>query len=288
MNKDYLLVDLSFACFNKYYSTKKYYSLAKKEIDFSKYEHVKDIPGFIDQFKKGFIKDIENLKKKLKLNWENIYFAKDCPRKEIWRNEIYSEYKSTRDEMHKKQNFNGGDIFIYTYNVLLPELIKEHNCKLFAYANAEADDVIAITTKYILKNTNSNITIVANDNDYLQLLNDRVKFCNLKMKYKSIDNNKKELFTKILIGDVSDNIKPCYIKKHIVYKNNKDESFVKCSKKNILNIINNEEFLEKLFDTNSNFIKDEQHKKNRILIDFNCIPINIINNVESLIKKHIL
>lgn len=285
MNNDYLLVDLSFACFNKYYSTRKYYSLAKKEIDFSKYENVKDVPGFIEQFKKSFIKDIENLKKKLKLKWENIYFAKDCPRKEIWRNELYQEYKSTRDEMHKKQNFNGGDIFIYTYNTLIPDLIKQHNCKLFSYPKAEADDVIAILTKYILKNTDSNVTIIANDNDYLQLLNERVKFCNLKLKYKEIENNRIELLTKILVGDVSDNIKPCYIKKRLVFKNNKDESFVKCSKKNISNIVNNVEFIEKLFNTESDLIKDKQHIKNQRLIDFNFIPENIINNVESMIKN---
>lgn len=285
MNNDYLLVDLSFACFNKYYSTRKYYSLAKKEIDFSKYENVKDVPGFIEQFKKSFIKDIENLKKKLKLKWENIYFAKDCPRKEIWRNELYQEYKSTRDEMHKKQNFNGGDIFIYTYNTLIPDLIKQHNCKLFSYPKAEADDVIAILTKYILKNTDSTVTIIANDNDYLQLLNERVKFCNLKLKYKEIENNRIELLTKILVGDVSDNIKPCYIKKRLVFKNNKDESFVKCSKKNISNIVNNVEFIEKLFNTESDLIKDKQHIKNQRLIDFNFIPENIINNVESMIKN---
>ena len=115
----YLLVDLSYACFNKFYATKKYYSLSKPEISLENVEKWKDVPGFIEQFTKSFLKDISNIKKTLNIEWTNIIFAKDCPRKNIWRNHIYPNYKGTRDEMHKKQNFNGGEIFHYMYLSLI-------------------------------------------------------------------------------------------------------------------------------------------------------------------------
>ena len=278
-NSSYLLVDLSYACFNKFYATKKYYSLSKPEISLENVESWNNVPGFIEQFKKSFYNDINNIVKKLKIDWNNLVFAKDCPRKYIWRNELYVNYKSTRDEMHKKQNFNGGEIFHYVYNTFIPELIKKHNIRLISCNNAEADDVVATITKYLMENTNSNVTIIANDNDYLQLLNDRVKLSNIKLKYKEIENNHEELWTKILVGDISDNIQPCYIKRDIIndskkYKNN----IIKCTKRNISKLVKNEEFLTKILN-DPDLIENRQHLTNRQLIDFNFIPENIKDEI---------
>ena len=278
----YLLIDLSYACFNKFYATKKYYSLSKPEISLDNVETWHEVPGFIEQFTKSFKKDIFNIKKKLNINWNQIIFAKDCARKNIWRNEIYQDYKGTRDEMHKKQKFNGGEIFVYMYNTLIPNLIKEYGVKLISCQNAEGDDIIAVLTKYLVENKNEQVTIIANDNDYLQLLNENIFLANIKLKYKHIENNKNELWIKILSGDTSDNILPCQIKKKYINENCKNNNYVKCTKSNVKKLLEKETFLVDLFS--KDIISNNQHIINRNLIDFNFIP----NNIKSDIIKEFL
>ena len=284
MTKHYLLIDISYICFNKFYSTKKYYTLSKPELSLENVESWKNIPGFIEQFSRSTFKDLRNIKTKLNINWENIIIVKDCPRKLIWRNSLYNKYKSTRDEMHKKQNFNGGELFKHMYNNLIPLWIKDYNIKFLSQDTAEADDVIAIVTKYLHTNTDNFITIIANDNDYLQLaIDDRVRICTNKLKYKVIDNYTKELWIKILTGDISDNIQACFISKKIIgpkYKNPKKikPTWVKCTKRNIGKLLDNPEFINTILE-NTDLIENKQHLINRQLIDFNYIPEDIKTNV---------
>ena len=42
----------------------------------------------------------------------------------------YIKNINLKDEMRKKQNFNGGEIFHYLYNTFIPELKQKHNIKL--------------------------------------------------------------------------------------------------------------------------------------------------------------
>ena len=62
---------------------------------------------FIIAFIKHFEADVKKLTRKFKTNKSNIVFCIDCPRCEIWRNDIYDKYKQSRI---KKDNFNN-DIF---------------------------------------------------------------------------------------------------------------------------------------------------------------------------------
>lgn len=128
----------------------------------------------------------------------------------------------------------------------------------------EADDCLALTAQYLYyKYKDANITIITSDHDYIQLSNERTYLLNLK--YKSLLESKtysgepiRDLFYKIILGDKSDNIKPV---------------FNKCGKKTA----------EKCFDDNDYFInklnnedKLENYERNKTLIDFNEIPIDLV------------
>lgn len=274
--KNYLLIDLSYACFYKFYATKKWYNLANPDFDLSNVEDWNDVPDFINKFSYTFLNDIKNLKKKTNVPWENVILVKDCPRKKIWRHDLVDGYKGTRSNMQKK--FNGSQLFIHTYNTLIPQWIKDFKVKLLSCDRAEADDIIGIVTKYLDKDKNI-ITIIANDNDYLQLLaNERINMANMKYKLKDHDNHKKNLKTKILIGDVSDNIPPCYVRSTTVNSTSKRE-YIKCTKNNILCLLEKD-----IFNLND-IIRDNQHLINRNLIDFDYIPESIKNIVIDKFEK---
>ena len=109
------------------------------------------------------------------------------------------------------------------------EIIEELKINILYMDNLEADDCIALYSQFICEE--KNVIIIANDMDYLQLNCEKINIYNLK--YKNLSENKKwsgdkdfDLFTKIVIGDKSDNIpalfKKCGIKKvEQLYKDNK-------------------------------------------------------------------
>ena len=102
---------------------------------------------FIKKYHKLFIENIKKIQKKHHLQEALIIFAKDCRRYNIWRNQYYAEYKQNRDD--KNRTFNS-DIFIYTYDKIVPEL-KNMNILTLEVENAEGDDIIATLKKKFRK-----------------------------------------------------------------------------------------------------------------------------------------
>ena len=88
------------------------------------------------------MEQITNIKKKLKIHKKEckVIAARDCPRKEIWRNELFPQYKETR---YKDDAFMGGEFFKLVYaNDFLKKAGVEH---IFKYNKLEADDIVANT-----------------------------------------------------------------------------------------------------------------------------------------------
>ena len=194
-----------------------------------------------------------------------VYFAaKDCHRKDIWRNSIYSKYKENRIQ---DDAFLGGPLFETAYKILEhkhPTINIGINIQILYHPKLEADDCIAITTNYLLSNNNSNATnnviyIIASDMDYLQLAGPTVHIINLK--YKLLTDNKKwsgdpdkDLFCKIVMGDKSDNIPGI---------------FKGCGPKTATKYYNKpEHFVIKLVTTNTK----DAYERNKTLVDFTNIP----------------
>ena len=103
--KTYLFIDLSYFIFYLYYARKKYFEFQKKDTtDLINNEE------FLESFS-NFDTKLKQIKKSLKLPEDvKIIFARDCRRKEIWRNEIYPQYKQSR-----KVNNEVREFFIYVY-----------------------------------------------------------------------------------------------------------------------------------------------------------------------------
>jgi len=253
MTQSFILIDGSYFIFYRYFALMNWWKHAKRE----------DAPilennNFLDKFEKLFIEKIKEIKKKLKLKDAVVIAAKDCSRNHIWRNTLYPAYKATR--VYDNQAESVGSCFKHVYHT---NLFQTAGCypHLLTHPGLEADDCIALFTKYISeKFTESTIYIIASDADYMQLKTPRIHIVNLK--YNSIVNNKtifedpnKSLFCKIVSGDKSDNIPP------IVSK---------CGIKTAIKYYENPELFKQLLDSNPTAKK--QYYLNKKLIDFNEIP----------------
>ena len=149
MENPILFIDMSYYIFYRFYALRNWYKRSQEtELDV---ENVMENELFIKKYQKIFIENIKKIQKKHNLENALIIFAKDCRRYNIWRNEYYSDYKKSRDDKNKRFN---KDIFIYTYENIVPELLKQ-NIDIVTLDNAEADDVIAILKKKIREKYNN-------------------------------------------------------------------------------------------------------------------------------------
>ena len=223
--KIFILVDTSYWIFYRYYAILQWWNHAKTEQPLPE-NHIEN-EEFLEKFTKTFLESITLFKKKLKLHKERIkgqsktipcptiIAVRDCPRKDIWRNKLYEHYKGTRAQ---DNGFNGGPFFKFSYqdnNKLLYEAGVNH---ILQFPNLEADDIIAIVKQELrAKYPDSKIYIIANDHDYLQLLDEQTEIINFQYKFlkeakKVFEEPEKNLFYKIVLGDKSDNINPVFKK----------------------------------------------------------------------------
>jgi len=257
---NYILIDGSYFIFYRYYALMMWWKHVNKDNELGE-PHENTI--FNEKFKTTFSTKINEFIRKLKIDNPIILVGKDCPRNEIWRKELYPEYKDNRE--HKHQHI--GDMFKMTYQEELFE--KAGAKKVLNYNSLEADDCLALTTKYILeKNPESHIWIITSDMDYLQLASDKVSLFDLKLKDLTKSKNctgisECDKFCKIICGDKSDNIKP-------VIK--------RCGMKTAIKYFNNKELFERKIEENK---LQEQYNLNKTLIDFNEIPSNLVEGFYS-------
>jgi 5'-3' exonuclease len=186
---------------------------------------------------------------------------------DYWRKDIFPEYKLGRKAFKDKckidyDNFNN---FYYSFMELVTPLftsaytIKMNKC--------EADDVIAVLTKF--HSPDSKITVLSSDKDYNQLLKypNVKKYDQLQRKYITSLNPVVELETKIICGDKNDFIPSIgprigpktaedMIRDQVCIMESSDASLV------------------------------ANYKRNRTLIDFEFIPQNITDSILNWYKSH--
>lgn len=256
----YILIDTSYWIFYRYFALIQWWNHAKSDTPLGENPYNND--EFREKFIKTFIDSINQYKKKLKIKTEcKIICARDCPRKEIWRNSLFDSYKISRD---KDDVFMGGEFFKMVYdndNKMLKDAGVEF---VFKYNTLEADDIISILVKQIKeKNEYEKIIILANDHDYLQLIDEKIDIINFQIKNlkdskKAFLEADKNLFFKIVLGDKSDDI-PCIFKK--------------CGPKTCQKYYENREEFEMALKKEDAFNKYEKNKK---LVDFREIPNNLV------------
>jgi len=279
---NYIIIDVSYWIFYRYYALIQYFKHSKI-IENLDVDTLYENKIFVEKFDEMIRNTIKTMKKKLKITKQNnlVIAVFDCPRQNIWRNDLYKHYKETRIKNNK---FVGIEFFKHVYN---SNILNEADIDyIFKYDRLEGDDIIAILKNYIRETTNENIYIIANDYDYLQLIDENTHVINLQNK--NLLNNKnmyndgnKNLFFKIIQGDKSDNINPlikkCSKETIEYYYENQNEFEIMLKDKNLLEnyklnktLISFMEIPDKL---KNSFIKDNEENLNKIIYlndsDFN-------------------
>ena len=265
----YVIIDLSYFIFYRYYAIHTWWKKARSDIPID--EPIEN-EEFVNTFKRTFISKIKEIPKKLNFEKNEQYkilVAKDCPRKNIWRHDLIdpqseeniqtketSEYKGTRNY----DNFKGGPFFNLVYN---SDILNEAGINTILYQNRlEADDCAALYIKKIMElDSTSELFIIANDHDYMQIVDNtnvflyNLAYKNLGKHPKFYKEKGKNLFMKIILGDKSDNIKPL---------------FDKCGVKTAEKYFNDIELFKSKLEKNEGFLK--KYNYNKQMIDFNEIP----------------
>jgi 5'-3' exonuclease len=272
MNPTFIFVDGSYYCFYRYFALQQWWKNAYPEEPLDDpFQNKK----FVDKFRKTFVENLEQIPKKLKIHKDLVkpvmIIGKDCKRENIWRNEIFPNYKANRAN-GPEDGFMGGPFFKMAYE---EELFQKGGAKaILKHPRLEADDCIALSVKYLLnKYPSCKIYIITSDKDYLQLNSYNVHLFTLTYKNladgkTSTGNPKDDLKIKIIMGDTSDNI---------------PSAFPKCGVKTAQKCIEDEEFFKKKMDNNPEYYK--RYKLNEQLIDFNMIPTIYAEEFLTTIKK---
>ena len=261
LNPTFIFIDGSYFCFYRYHSLLTWWKNAyPEEIDVLQNPLEND--KFVEKFKKTFVENVQKIKKNLKLDKSispTIIVGKDCKRVNIWRNEFFPNYKGNRSE----DGFMGGPFFKMVYE---EDLFVQGGAQfILTHPKLEADDCIAISVKYLLNlYPTCNIFIITSDKDYLQLAQENVQIYNLAFKKlteqkSSTGNAKCDLFCKVLMGDISDNI---------------PSVFPKCGPKTALKYFGNKELLDNKLTENEIYRKN--YELNNKIVDFNNIPDDLV------------
>jgi UV DNA damage endonuclease len=142
---------------------------------------------------------------------KDIVLVRDCPNTEIWRQDHYPEYKSNRSGPSAGPSKYGP--YIKHLNSIMCDQYK----MCLRVPRCEADDVIAVLVKYWkFRYPKSEIVIVANDNDFIQLMQySGVRIFNPKTsEWLQVDNPLAALAKKIESGDRCDGI-PSSVPMHL-------------------------------------------------------------------------
>lgn len=195
---------------------------------------------------------------------KEIIIAVDSPIS--WRKLHWSRYKESRKKKRDTSPANW-DRLHKELNILRDEIKEFLPFKIISSEYSEADDIIAIITK----NRKNRYTIVSTDEDFLQLCSDDIKIYN-PLKQKFIECKDPEMFVikKSLMGQPKDDI--FNIKTPIDWPAGKRKPGfgIKSAEKVI-----NEGYQEWLKKNKL----EERFKFNKILIDFNSIPISVKNKI---------
>jgi 5'-3' exonuclease len=268
------LIDGSYFVFYRVFALLVWWKNAKPEIELV--EPFKN-EEFVAKFRSTFIGKIKEIIKNLDIkNVKKVIIGKDCPQSQIWRMSLHNEYKSGRNQTKNKES-NIADFFKLTYAENL--FIQAGADYIFEYNSLEADDCIALTTKYLLQKAENKIEIfiITSDQDYLQLACNEVKLYNLKYKLLTDSKNckndpQKDLFFKIVGGDKSDNISPI---------------FKKCGPKTIEKCYDDKDFFHNKLEKEKADGSLDKYELNKLLVDFNNIPKHLcegfINNISNKI-----
>jgi 5'-3' exonuclease len=223
--KNICLVDLSYLTYTRYFAVRGwYYKAHPDKVIPDDYNWTQDAV-FMSKFHNLFTRKLQAICKMKAIPLSNLVFGIDCRHVDNWRTNTQTTYKETRKDSHTKNNFRNFDIFPYIRKTVIRSMQEQYGNLVIKHKNLEADDVIALFVKYLDKRDyKGQVFILANDKDYIQICNHRIQLIDLNCKPVSalilgpVMTGQEYLITKVLCGDVSDNIPACYLSRDMVAK----------------------------------------------------------------------
>ncbi len=262
LKRNVLLIDTSCYIFACYTGIVSWYRNEMSQI--LDHTTIMENEEFINKYTFMFKNILLKFQKRYNIPNCNVVIAKDCSRSSIWRNDIFPDYKKNRDD--RSGNKFNACIFKYTYSTIIKSLNDNLGFKVIEMDRAEADDIIALCSKTIHSmNPNTNIYIISNDKDYIQLVDSNTQVLDMKclpLINSFTDNPRDYLMAKIILGDKSDNIPP--IARRI-------------GKKRAISLINNPLELDRLLKNDQ---VRQQYELNKKLIDFSNIPNSLRSSIQ--------
>ena len=194
--------------------------------------------------------------------------------KNYWRKKVFPYYKGTRKRDREKSNHNWSNIFD-TLNKLRDEFRNNLPYTIMDVDGAEADDIIAVLTKYqgtanirLQRDMQPavKVLILSGDKDFIQLQKYPFvkQFNPIQKKFIIGSDPKAYILEHTIKGDRSDGIRNFL---------SEDDTFVENKRQKPLSKKNIDMWLDM---SPEQFCRDEvtkrQYERNRQLIDFNYIP----------------
>ena len=144
----------------------------------------------------AFLKGLHKLLTRFYAMHSNVVFCIDSP---SWRKKVYPAYKDkgiVRDSVYGE--------YIHSYMDLMTELKRILPIHFIRKVGYEADDLLA----YFSRNVQGEpVTIVGNDKDFVQLINNNVTYYNfVNESFLKVKDPALHLHTLICTGDTADNI----------------------------------------------------------------------------------
>ena len=201
-----------------------------------------------------------------------------CDSKNVWRREIFPNYKAGRKANRAKSEHDWDAIFSMLHNIK-NEIKTFLPYKVIEIETAEADDIIATLIKknkrVIAPEHKKKVLILSGDKDFIQLHGPNVKQYNPVLNKFVGKGEEPSLYIKehIFKGDRSDGIPNILSDDNVFIEGRRQRPL---SKKKINSWVNDVFFY-------TNFTEEEQknYDRNRKLIDLSCIPHELeekINN----------
>ena len=199
-----------------------------------------------------------------------------CDSKNVWRREIFPNYKAGRKANREKSEHDWDSIFSMLHDIK-NEIRTFLPYKVIEIETAEADDIIATLVKrnkrIVAPNHKRNVLILSGDKDFIQLHSPNVRQYNPVLNKFVGKGENPSLYIKehILKGDRSDGV-PNVLSDDNVFIDGRRQRPL--SKKKI------NSWVEEVFMT---FTEEEQknYDRNRKLIDLSCIPHELEDKINN-------
>ena len=199
-----------------------------------------------------------------------------CDSKNVWRREVFPNYKAGRKANRAKSEHDWDAIFSMLHNIK-DEIRNFLPYKVIEIETAEADDIIATLVNRLQRQTGPNhakkVLILSGDKDFIQLHNANVRQYNPVLSKFVGKDETPSIYIKehILKGDRSDGVPNVLSDDNVFVEGRRQRPL---SKKKI------NSWVEEVFMT---FTEEEQknYDRNRKLIDLSCVPPELqakINN----------